>query len=329
MTPKKKKTLIIIAVVVSICTLVSCISSVAGYFIFIKDDTDTATEDQTESSTDQDSKYSDDDKTDADQNGDGNTDNDENNNDADGSDTQDPANMSEEEIFETAMSQFQQEPYKLENTIKADMEMDYDMEGMDSLTMSMEMTIEAQRDPDSSNFHLVTTVSMQGIEQETEMYYVDGKLYSKMPGESFEELKGSQKDHFIDSYEQQLNPIKQMQENVSIKKRSEGGKVNGKDTYKYTLEYDTQNMEDLVNQLFGDMSDTEEVEISNLQIDDYTTNVYISKTDLTVEKTEESLENLSMSIKSAGMTIDVKMKNMELTSVYKDWGKDLNIKAPI
>jgi hypothetical protein len=213
--------------------------------------------------------------------------------------------------------------YKYEGAMSMDLEMAAIALPSDKFSMSMSMDIEGEADLKGDKTHVITTTKMQGVSTRSEVYKIGTDTYVSTNGDTFVKTVETNESINIDSTIEDVGA----REDYTILDSTE---INGEKAYHYELVLSDEDLKDFTDGMSKSIAGSG----SDMTIDDITLTggkmeIWVSQNTNKLLKITMKLDDITMTATTGGIQVTAKISDLEMENLYKEWGVENKIEAPI
>ncbi|MBN2015863.1 hypothetical protein JW766_03440 [Candidatus Dojkabacteria bacterium] len=230
-----------------------------------------------------------------------------------------------EKAFDKAIASINEDSY--EYTSEAEISMDISVPDYPEFSMSMTMTADGEGKVDSANDKEYTksTVTTEGVTETTEVYYIGEDVYSRTGDDDFKKMS---KDEVEDISGETYDVYKNLSSDVDYTVLDDE-EVDGVDCYHYSVPLDETLLEDFLASFTETIGNDPSVTMGDVTINDAKIEMWVSKSSSKAVKSVMMIGELSVSATTSGVEMKMSMNDLEVATMFMNWGEKVDIEAPI
>lgn len=211
--------------------------------------------------------------------------------------------------------------YKVDTDMSVSMDMEFP--GYPTQTMSMSMSGTGEYDIQNTKSYADYSTTIDGSSTDTERYQIGDDVYVSVDGGTFTKVAAGDDDQI--SAEETLKEISTRDDYTVLEDET----IEGEDSYHYEVTLTEDDLMEFAEGLSDSISEGGTMSVSDVSASNGTLEVWIAKDTKRLMKVIMNIEVISIDAITEGYNVTVSMNDLEMSTVYNDWGVENDIKAPI
>lgn len=235
---------------------------------------------------------------------------------------------SNDDLFTNAIEGFENGgSYSYDSDVSITMSMN--VPGVQDVSMNMDMSGNGIEDLSTGNEYAKSSYTVQGVTQTSEVYFIESDVYVKTTGEwkKYTEAEAAEQGM---AREDEITAVMKSLSSGDAYTSSAGGTVNGEETVAYTVKLEDALLDEFTSTFMNAFEQSSGgMKPSNFNAQGGTLTFWVGKTSQRVLKAEIVIPSMTFTVTYEGVSLNMELKDLSVTTNYKDWGKKVSLQAPI